>query len=211
MGASLIRVNVDPLAGEDENVRKTLLTRLNALDDETRETIHPILLRWNRARFDIELICVADDLSALDDFLMDVVRSVEGVNNTNCHIMSSGFVFPGGMARARMARAAGQAFIGATVDLDVQPGTDRQVFEQLYDLTEADDLRKFYVFKDFASAHSDMSLSLIGPDQATVDEYVQRFVRSVDGVVDTQTVYTHGWAMLATDEELEALLAPFTP
>ena len=45
---------------------------------------------------------------------MDVVRSVEGVNNTNCHIMSSGFVFPGGMARARIARAAGQAIIGAT-------------------------------------------------------------------------------------------------
>ncbi|MFQ5408603.1 MAG: hypothetical protein ACE5FI_09315 [Anaerolineales bacterium] len=208
MTASLVRVIVDPVAGEDEAVRQALLTRLNALE---HETVNPILMRWIRAQFDIEVLCCVHDLAQFDDFVIDTIRSIEGVDKTSCHILSNGYVFPGGLALARMSQAAGQPYIGATVDVAARPGRDRQVFERLYDLAEADDLRKFYLFKDFASPTTDLSLSIVGPDQATVDEYVQRFVRAIDGVLDTDTSYTHGWAMLATDEKVETLLATFMP
>lgn len=208
MKPAIVRLNVNPLAGHEEEVRATLLTRLNAYEGEEAQ---PILLRWIRSRFDIEVLIAVYDFAQFDDLLIDIVRSIEGVAGTSTHVMYDGFLFLGGIMMARNARENGGSYAEAMIDISVEPGKDRDVFAALYDLSEADDLRKYSLFKNYSSPAADMSLQIAGTNRETIEQYVQVLVRAIDGVRDTYTTFTHGWAMLMDGNEFLELQTQYSP
>lgn len=208
MKPAIVRLNINPVAGQEEAVRKALLTRLNAWENEA---IKPILLRWLRAQFDLEVMLAVYDFTSFDELLFDVVRSIEGVAGTHSHVMYDGFFFAGGMVMAENARQAGTYYAEAVIDIKAAPGRDREVFAALYDLSEADDLLKYFLFKDIGGHEADMSLQIVSTDPQNIENYVQIFVRAIDGVQDTMTTFSYGWALLMDFTAFMELQAQFSP
>lgn len=208
MRPTLLRIIINPAAGHEEEVRQALLTRLNAYE---HNGVLPILLRWIRASFDLELLVAVYDFARVDDLFIDVIRSIENVADTSSTIMYDGFMFPGGFLMAENAHLTQAAFADATVDIRVAPGADRETFAALYDLPEADDLHKIMLFKSYTHADSDFVLHLGGYNRETIESYIQVFVRAVPGVTDTFTTFTFGWAMLIDPESFTELQAQFAP
>lgn len=218
MKPAIVRLNINPRAGYEEQVRATLLTRLNAYESDGdrhghdgSDAVQPILIRWVRSRFDLEVLVAVYDFASFDDLVMDVVRSIDGVFGTATHVMYDGFLFIGGIMMAHNARENGLPYAEAVIDISVEPGKDREVFAALYDLSEADDLHKYSLFKNFSAPEADMTLQVAGTNRETIEDYVQVFVRGIDGVVDTITTFTHGWAMLMDPEEFLQLQTQYSP
>ncbi len=208
MNASIVRILVDPYAGEEAEVYQALVTRLNSLESDT---ITPLYLRWIVSSYDLELVCHLADLGDFNDFMIETVRSVTGVNNTESQLLNNGFVFPGGFALSRMRAEHGYSVSHAVVDIDVIPGDERAVFASLYDLPEADDLRKVYLFQEFAGMSADVTLQIAGPSASTIATYVAQYIRPMIGIRDTVTTFTSGTATFVSGEELETLLAAYRP
>lgn len=203
-----LRIIINPAAGHEEEVRQALLTRLNAYEPDG---VLPILLRWIRASFDLELLVAVYDFARVDDLFIDVIRSIENVADTSSIVLYDGFMFPGGFLMAENARLINAAFADATVDIHVAPGTDRETFAALYDLPEADDLHKIMLFKSYTHSKSDFMLQLAGYSRETIEHYIQVFVRAIPGITDTFTTFTFSWAMLIEPEAFTELQTQFAP
>ena len=143
MKPTLLRIIVNPAAGHEEEVRQALLTRLNAYQSNG---VQPVMLRWIRSSFDLEILVAVFDFTDVDDFLIDVIRTTENVMSTITTVMLDGFIFLGGFVMAENARLNNTAHAGATIEISVTPGKDKEVFAALYDLPEADDLHKAMLF-----------------------------------------------------------------
>ncbi len=208
MNSSIVRILIDPYAGEEAEVYQALLTRLNGLEEDN---ITPLYLRWIVSSYDLELVCHTNDLSTFNDFMIDTIRSVPGVNNTESQLLNNGFVFPGGFALSRMRAEHGYSVTHAVVDIDVTPGDERDVFAALYDLPEADDLRKVYLFQEFAGMKADITLQIAGPSASTIATYVAQYIRPMFGIRDTTTTFSSGTATFVNVDELQTVLAAYCP
>ena len=57
-------------SGQDELAREDVLARLRNYD---QPCVTPLWVNWLRNRADLRIVCMVDELSRLDDFLIDVV------------------------------------------------------------------------------------------------------------------------------------------
>ena len=72
-------VDADIISGKDEVAREELLENVRRYRSNG---VAPLWVNWLRHRADLRFVCLVRDVSEFNDFMLDVVRNVEGVRET---------------------------------------------------------------------------------------------------------------------------------
>jgi hypothetical protein len=148
--------------------------------------------------------------SRLDDFLIDVVRSVPGVRNTSARLAFGGIVRPDLIAELPLQDSVWQRRSAAAVFVAVQPGRDRQVYEALVNLPPHRDVQVVWVLQLFHSPQADIKLLLIAERTSSLTGFVMGEVRTIPGVVDTQLISVLDWRNLGQPDDFIELAECFS-
>jgi hypothetical protein len=73
-------IDADIMCGKDEVAREQMLYNLRQYRGNG---VKPLWTNWLRQRADLRFTCLIHDVAAFNKFMLDVVRSVDGVRETN--------------------------------------------------------------------------------------------------------------------------------
>ncbi|MCS6828254.1 MAG: hypothetical protein NZ553_16685, partial [Caldilinea sp.] len=73
-------IDVDIMCGKDETAREQMLHNLRRYRGEG---VKPLWTNWLRQRADLRFTCLIHDVADFNRFMLDVVRSVDGVRETS--------------------------------------------------------------------------------------------------------------------------------
>jgi DNA-binding Lrp family transcriptional regulator len=195
-------IDIDVRANHDEQTREQLLERLKGYDDPA---ITVLWVNSLRMRADLRVVCLANDLARLDDFLMDVIRSVPGVRDTSAFIAFDGVVRGDVIESIPQQDSTWSRRASATVMIKTQPGEDCSVYQALADLPNNNQVDVGYVTKLLHCHACDMMVLLLGERTAALSGYVMSHIRTIPGVQDTEVISTLEWKVLADTEDLIAM------
>ena len=85
------------------------------------------------------------DLTEFNDFMLDVVRSVDGVRETRTTLSFSGRADIDTLLELEMEVNPSSSTVAASVWIDVKPGMDRACFQALLDLPEHPEVRRVWL------------------------------------------------------------------
>ena len=206
MQSALVIIDVDIRSGEDEAAREELIERLRHHEPDAVVPLWVNLL-WERG--DLRLVCLAHDLSRLDDFLVDVVRRVPGVRSTSARLAFEGVIYPEALNEIPLQAAAWTQRSAAAVFVKSEPGRDRSIYQALLDLPPHPQVRVVWVLQLFHSPQADMKLLLTSDNFSALTGYVMSWVRTIPGILDTELVTMMDWQILGRPEDLIALTERF--
>lgn len=206
MQPTLAVIDIDIFSGQDELAREGLLENLGRFD---RHGVTPLWVNWMRERADLRVVCLVHDLARLDDFLVDVIRSVPGVRGTAAQLSFDGMVRGDALMDISMLNSVWDRRAAATVLVKSQPGHDREVYQTLIGLPPHQQVELVWVVKLFHSAEADLQLLLLSERTSALTGYVMSWVRTVPGVVDTQLSSVLDWRILGQTEDFIALAHRF--
>ena len=127
---ALAIIDADIISGKDEVAREQLLQNLRQYRSNG---VRPLWINWLRQRADFRFTCLVHDLPAFNNFMLDVVRCVEGVRETSTVLSFGGRADIDTMLDLEMEITTNN-MVAANVMIDVQPGMDRKCFQALLDL-----------------------------------------------------------------------------
>lgn len=206
MQPTLAVIDIDIHAGQDEIAREGLLEHLM---DSHDQCITPLWINWLRARADLRVVCLVDDLGCFDDFLMDVIRTAPGVRGTSAHLAFDGVVCADALMDIAIEGALRDRRAAATVEVKTQPGSDREVFEALIRLPKHKEVEVVWVFKTLHSTEADLMLLLLGERTAALTGYTMSWVRTMPGVIDTHVTTVLDWQIMGRADAFLALTERF--
>jgi DNA-binding Lrp family transcriptional regulator len=206
--AVLAFVDCDVISGKDELAREALLRNVGRYRSHG---VAPLFVNWLRQRADLRFACLVRDLSEFNDFILDVVRSVQGVRETRTTLSFGGRADIDALLELEMEVNPSSSTVAASVWIDVQPGMDRQCFQALLDLPEHHDVRRVWLLNCYHSEDADLLLLLLGKNVETLTGYVMSWIRTVPGVVDTEMSTVLDWRWLASSEDVVELCELFFP
>jgi hypothetical protein len=196
---------VDVVAGKDEAVREQLLYNLRHYPGNG---VKPLWTNWLRQRADLRFTCLVHDVSAFNSFMLDVVRSVDGVRETSSILSFGGRADIDALLELEMEVSTNK-MIAANVFIDVQPGLDRVCFQGLLDLPPHPEVRRVWLLNCYHSDNADLMLLLLGKKISSVVGYVMSWVRTTPGVVDTELLTVMDWRWLASPDDIVELCEMF--
>lgn len=195
-------IDIDIQGGQDERTREGLLEGIRSFEGDC---VLPLWINMLQERADLRVVCLVYDLSQLDDFLMDVVRSVPGVRGTSGRLAFAGYIDGDVFSELPLLEQASTASgIAATIDLRSEPGRDRKVFEGLVSLPQHPKVRVAWAMQLFHSSRTDMSLLLLADDLQSLNAYVMSWVRTVPGITDTDLILMSDWEVVGNAEHFVA-------
>jgi hypothetical protein len=206
MSPTLAVIDIDILGGQDELVRERLLDNLAHFEESC---ITPLWVNWLRERADFRVVCLVRDLARLDDFLVDVIRSVPGVRGTAAQLAFSGTIRSDPLMDVSYFNSAWDRRAAVTVLVKTQPGRDREVYQALVGLPAHQQVELVWVVKLYHSTEADLQLLLLGDRATSLTGYVMGWVRTVPGVMDTQLSTVLDWRILGKTEDFIALAQRF--
>ena len=181
--AALAFVDADIISGKDEVAREQLL---NNLMEYHSNGVAPLWVNWLRSRADLRFVCLVRDLQEFNHFMLDVVRSVEGVRETRTTLSFSGRADIDALLELEMEVSPSSQTIAASVLMDVQPGMDRRCFQAIIDLPPHPDVRRVWLLNTYHSDDADLMLLLLGKNASALTGYIMSWVRTAPGVIDTE-------------------------
>lgn len=199
-------IDADIVSGKDEVARETLMARLNRYNSPG---VAPLWVTWLRHRADLRFVCLVRDIAEFNDFMLDVVRSVEGVRETGTMLSLGGRADIDTLLDLEMEVSPSSQSVASSVLIDVQPGTDRQCFQALLDLPPHPDVRRVWLLNCYHSDDADLTMLLLGKDVAALTGYVMSWVRTTPGVIDTEMNTALDWRWLASPEDIVELCELF--
>ncbi|MEM7539285.1 MAG: hypothetical protein AAF639_44420 [Chloroflexota bacterium] len=202
-------VDADIVSGKDEVAREGLLNNIHNYHDDA---VAPLWVNWVQERADLRFVCLVRDVSVFNDFMLDVVRSVDGVRETRTMLSFGGRADIDTLLDLEMEvspRVAGEHNIAVSVIIDVEPGTDRECFQNLLDLPNHNDVSRVWLLNCYHSDDADLFLLLLGKDIRTINGYIKSWVRTVPGVIDTEMNTVMDWMWLATPDDTVELCELF--
>lgn len=206
MEPTLAVIDIDIISGQDELAREGLLANL-------RQHCEPCLtvlwVNWLRERADLRVVCMIHDLAELDNFLIDVVRTVPGVRGTSAQLAFDGVVYADPILDVSLMETGWDRRAAATVLVKLQPGRDREAFQALVNLPAHEQVSVVWVLKLFHRTDADLMLLLLGERTAALTGYVMSWIRTVPGVMDTQLTSVLDWSILGESESFVALAERF--
>ena len=104
MEPTLAVIDIDIISGQDELAREGLLANLKHHPDPC---LTVLWVNWLRERADLRVVCLIHDLARLDDFLVDVIRSVPGVRGTSAQLAFDGMTRADALMDVSMLGAGG--------------------------------------------------------------------------------------------------------
>jgi DNA-binding Lrp family transcriptional regulator len=166
-------------------------------------------VHWQRQRADLSFACTVHDFSEFNDFMLNVVRSVEGVRETTTILSFGGHIDIDNLLDLEMEVSPGSHTVVAWVMIDVQPGVDRACFQALLDLPPHPDVRRVWLLNCYHSDDADLMLMLLGKNEATLTGYIMSWVRTTPGVIDTDTATVMDWRWMASPDDIVELCELF--
>jgi hypothetical protein len=119
---ALAFVDADIVSGKDEIAREQLLRNLQRYRSRG---VAPLWVNWLRQRADLRFVCLTYDLAEFNDFMLDVVRSVEYVRETRTILSFSGRADIETLLELEMEVSPTSPLVASTVMIDVQQGLAR--------------------------------------------------------------------------------------
>jgi hypothetical protein len=199
-------IDCDITCGKDEIAREGLLRNVGQYRSAG---VAPIFVNWLRQRADLRFACLVRDLTEFNDFMLDVVRSVEGVRETRTTLSFGGRADIDTLLELEMEVSPNSHTVAASVWIDVEPGMDRICFQNLLDLPPHPEVRQVWLLNCYHSADADLLLLLLGKNVAALTGYVMSWVRTVPGVADTEMSSVLDWRWLAGPEDTVELCELF--
>ena len=206
--AVLAFVDCDVISGKDEFAREQLLRNVGRYRSHG---VAPLFVNWLRQRADLRFACLVRDLSEFNDFILDVVRSVEGVRETRTTLSFGGRADLDALLELEMEVNPSSSTVAASGWVDVKPGMDRECFQALLDLPEHHDVRRVWLLNCYHSDDADLLLLLLGKNVEALTGYVMSWIRTIPGIVDTEMSTVLDWRWLASSEDVVELCELFFP
>lgn len=203
---ALAFVDADIISGKDEVAREQLLNNLMSYNSNG---VAPLWVNWMRSRADLRFVCLVRDLQEFNRFMLDVVRSVEGVRETRTTLSFSGRADIDSLLELEMEVSPSSQTIAASVLIDVQPGMDRRCFQAIIDLPPHPDVRRVWLLNTYHSDDADLMLLLLGKNVAALTGYMMSWVRTTPGVIDTEMGTVLDWRWLAEPDDIVELCELF--
>jgi len=204
--AALAFVDADIISGKDELAGEALMSNLAAYHSSG---VAPLWVNWLRARADLRFVCLVRDLQEFNNFMLDVVRSVEGVRETRTMLSFSGRADIESLLELEMEVNPSSQTIATSLLIDVQPGMDRECFQALLDLPPHPDVRRVWLLNTYHSDDADLMMLLLGKNVAALTGYVMSWVRTTPGVIDTEMSTVLDWRWLANSDDIVDLVELF--
>ena len=201
---TLAIVDADIVSGKDEVAREQLLQNLQQYRGNG---VRPLWVNWLRQRADVRFTCLIHDVQAFNGFMLDVVRSVDGVRETSTLLSFGGRADIDTLIDLEMEIST-HNMVAANVMIDVQPGMDRRCFQGLLDLPAHPQVRRVWLLNCYHSDNADLML-LLGKNISAITGYVMSWVRTTPGVVDTEMDTVMDWRWLASSEDIVELCEIF--
>jgi DNA-binding Lrp family transcriptional regulator len=206
MRPTLAVVDIDIFSGHDELARECLLENLAGFQ---KTAVTPLWVNWLRERADLRVVCLVHDLEQLDDFLVDVIRTIPGVRGTSAQLAFDGTVRGDPLLDVSLLDSGWDRRAAATVMVKSQPGQDREVYQALLDLPHHEEVEIVWVVKLFHSVDADLLVLLLGERTSALTGYVMSWIRTVPGVMDTQLSSVLDWRIIGQTEDFIALTQRF--
>ncbi|MCE7989914.1 MAG: hypothetical protein DYG89_52875 [Caldilinea sp. CFX5] len=203
---ALAFVDADIVSGKDEIAREQLLRNLQRYRSRG---VSPLWVNWLRQRADLRFVCLANDLAEFNDFMLDVVRSVEYVRETRTILSFSGRADIDALLELEMEVSPSSQMVAAMVMIDVQPGMDRNCFQALLDLPAHPEVRRVWLLNCYHSDDADLMLFLLGKNISALTGYIMSWVRTTPGVIDTEMETVLDWRWMASPEDIVSLCEMF--
>lgn len=201
-------VDADIISGKDEIAREQLLQNIG----NYRTTgVAPLWVNWLRHRADLRFVCLVRDVNEFNDFMLDVVRSIDGVRETSTMLSFGGRADLDTLLDLEMEVGPSQRMVAGTVLIDVAPGSDRECFQALLNLPAHPDVRRVWLLNCYHSDNADLMMLLLAKNTSALTGYVMSWVRTVPGVVDTELDSVLDWRWLAASEDIIELCEMFFP
>lgn len=195
-------IDADIMSGKDELAREQLLNNLRRYHTPG---VSPLWVHWQRQRADLRFVCTVTDFSEFNDFMMDNVRSVDGVRETTTILSFGGHIDIDALLDLEMEVSPTSSTVVGNVFIDVQPGADRECFEALLALPPHPDVRRVWLLNCYHSNDADLMLMLLGANDAALTGYLMSWVRTTPGVIDTEMSIIMDWRWLARPDDIVGL------
>ncbi len=203
---ALAFVDADIMSGKDELAREALLANVRRY---RTPGVAPLWVNWLRHRADLRFVCLVRDFDEFNSFILDVVRSVDGVRETSTILSFGGRADLDTILDLEMEVSPTSQSVAASVMIDVQPGADRRCFQALLDLPPHPDVRRIWLLNCYHSEEADLQLFLLGKNQSALTGYVLSWVRTTPGVLDTVLDSVLDWRWLANPDDIIELCEMF--
>ncbi|MEM7131382.1 MAG: hypothetical protein AAF702_34025 [Chloroflexota bacterium] len=199
-------VDADIVSGKDEVAREELLEKVSHFRSDS---VSPLWVNWLRQRADMRFACLVRDVREFNDFMLDVVRSVDGVRETGTMLSFGGRADLDALLDLEMEVSPSSQTIAAVVLVDVEAGMDRQCFQGILDHPTHSDVRRVWLLNCYHSDDADLMLLLLGKNIEALTGYVMSWVRTTLGVVDTEMTTVLDWRWMASPEDIVDLCELF--
>jgi hypothetical protein len=193
-------------SGQDELARESLMQHIGRYRSAG---VAPLFVNWLRERADLRFVCMVHNLNEFNDFMLDVVRSVEGVRGTRTMLSFGGRADLDALLDLEMDVSANGQMVAASLWIDVQPGLDRRCFQALLDLPPHPDVRRVWLLNCYHSDDADLQMLLVGKSITALTGYVMSWVRTAPGVTDTEISTVLDWRWLASPDNIVELCEVF--
>lgn len=199
-------VDADIISGQDELARERLLHHLRHYRSPG---VSPLWVHWQRQRADLRFVCTVRDFTEFNDFMLDVIRSVEGVRETTTVLSFGGHIDTEALLELEMEVSPASSTVVGSVMIDVKPGEDRSCFQALLNLPPHPDVRRVWLLNCYHSNDADLMLMLLAKNEAALTGYVMSWVRTTPGVIDTELSSVLDWRWMASSEDIVGLCELF--
>ncbi|MEZ4656366.1 MAG: hypothetical protein R2911_02230 [Caldilineaceae bacterium] len=199
-------IDADIISGKDEVAREALLENVRRYRSNG---VAPLWVNWLRHRADLRFVCLVRDVSEFNDFMLDVVRNVEGVRETGTILSFGGRADIDTLLDLEMDVSPNGQMVAASIQIDVQPGMDRHCFQSLIELPPHPDVRRAWLLNCYHSENADLMMLLLGKNESALTGYVMSWVRTTPGVIDTEMSTVLDWRWLASPEDIVELCELF--
>lgn len=186
-------------SGQDEIARESLMTHIGRYRSAG---VAPLFVTWLRERSDLRFVCMVRNLSEFNDFMLDVVRSVQGVRATRTMLSFGGRADLDTLLELEMEVSTNGNLVAASLWIDVEPGVDRRCFQALLDLPPHPDVRQVWLLNCYHSDDADLQMLLLGKNVAALTGYVMSWIRTAPGVIDTEISTVLDWRWLASPDDI---------
>jgi hypothetical protein len=195
-------VDADIVSGKDELAREQLVNNLRRYRSPG---VSPLWVHWQRQRADLHFVCTVHDFGEFNDFMLDVVRSVEGMRETTTMLSFGGHINIDALLDLEMETSPPSALVAGSVMIDVQPGFDRRCFQALRDLPSHPDVRCVWLLNCYHSSDADLMMMLLGKNEAALTGYLMSWIRTTPGVIDTEMGSVLDWRWMASPDDIVEL------
>lgn len=195
-------VAADIMSGKDELAREQLLNNLRRY---RTPGVSPLWVHWQRQRADLSFACTVHDFSEFNEFMLDVVRSVDGVRETTTVLSFGGHIDIDVLLELEMEVSPASSTVAGSVMIDVQPGLDRACLQALRDLPPHPDVRCVWLLNCYHSGVADLMMLLLGSSDAALTGYLMSWIRTTPGVIDTEMSSVLDWRWMASPDDIVEL------